>query len=290
MIRHIAGNPHRTQRELHFTEKNMSRMTRIVWSLGVAATVSLTGCAQNAPAPKPAAPVQKAAPSVSTVFQDKQAYLAQHFTVSYLPQSVQDSLTQMGSAPVSFDRLLMTQKTTSTKPGSETPTHYVNVVVIENAGNGLVRSVNTLQDNGFDISTYFDLSYRGMFPLRIQKFATSSATWPVMLEAKQIGHLDADFNAPHLNYTYRNGFSGRTLMSNPMQINCTPGERYSASIINPSIEGMARDLNCQWQNGNGVVTGTGTYVYLEKYGTTLIKQMKSSTSDISVAIETFKAE
>ncbi|HTV86996.1 MAG TPA: hypothetical protein VME63_16470 [Dyella sp.] len=269
----------------------MSRMTQTGWLLAVAVTAALAGCAQNASAPKPApASVRRAVPSVSTVFQDKQSYLAQHFTVTLLVQPVQDYLTQMGSAPVSFDRLLITQKSSMTKPGADAPSHFINVVEYENAGNGLVRSINTLQNNGFDISTYFDLTYRGIFPLRSQKFLTASTTWPFLFEARQIDHLDTDFSAPRITYSYRNGISGRTVVSNPIQISCTSGLRYSASTLNPSIEGMAHELNCQWQNGNGVVTSDTTYTYLEKYGVAFVSHVKTSTSDISVAIDTFKVE
>lgn len=268
----------------------MSHMTRTGWLLGVAATALLTGCAQNAAAPKPAAPVQRVAPSVSTVFQDKQSYLAQRFTVGFLPKVVQDYLAQMGTAPVSFDRILLTQKTSVTKSGADAPTQYVNVVTYENAGHGLVRSINTLQNNGFDISVYFDLTYRGIFPMRGQKFATSSTTWPFMTETKQIARLDTDFTAPHINYTYRNGFSGRTVVSDPMQIDCTAGQSFSASTLNPSIGGMAHELHCQWQNGNGVVTTTSTYIYLEQYGVAFVAHAKNPTSEVSVTIDTFKAE
>jgi hypothetical protein len=268
----------------------MSGLVKKGMLLGSFTAVLLAGCAPNVAPPKPVTQPKPNQAPVSSVFQDKGAYSAQHFTLALLPQVTQQAVLQTGSAPVSFDRLLFTEKLTVTKPGSDAPTHSTNIAVMENAGNGLVRAFYTKQDNGFDVSVYFDLTYRGLFPLRSQTFATTSTTWPYLMEAKQVTHLDTDFTADHVSYVYRNGFNGYTTMGNPMQISCTAGQRYSASTVNPNIGGMARELNCQWTNGNGVLNGVSTYLYLEKYGITIPLRTKNATAQIEVDISDFKVE
>jgi hypothetical protein len=256
--------------------------------LGALATTVLVACAP--PPPRPPAPPVASAPPVSTVFQDKESYLAQHFTMSFLPKPVQDSVVQSGAAPLGFDRVRLTQKMTMEKNGADAPSNYTAVSLFENAGNGLVRSMSTLQGNGFDISTTFTLSYRGLYPLRSQTFETSATRWPSLAETKQVDHYDQNFAADRISYVYHTGFSGHPQMTNPQQLSCNAGKRYDAAALNATIGGQARELTCQWQNANGVVAETAVYAYLEKYGFVLPVSKQNSAGRIEVSVVEFKAE
>ncbi|RUL71439.1 hypothetical protein [Dyella choica] len=255
--------------------------------LGALAFMTLAACA---PPPRPSVPVAANGPSVSTVFRDKESYLAQHFTVGFLPKSVQDSVTQAGAAQLGFDRVRLTERVTMQKNGADAPTIYVSVATYENAGNGLVRGMSTLQTNGFDVSTTFSLNYRGVYPLRYQTFQSSATRWPGLAEAKQIDHYDADFASDHLSYVYHGGYSERPQIGGTQEINCNAGRRYDAAALNASITGQVRELTCQVGNYNGVVSETVVYAYLEKYGFAVVLNRQDSAGHFESSISEFRAE
>ncbi|RDS83015.1 hypothetical protein DWU98_07745 [Dyella monticola] len=260
----------------------------MICGVGVAAlTASLAGCVP--PPPRPATTTRNAIP-VSSVFQDKESYLAQHFTLTYLPKSVQDTVEQAGIAPVGFDRLHMTTQVTVQNTTTGAPTTFIASLLYENAGNGLVREISTLQRNGFDTSTLFVLSYRGLYSLRSQTFQSTATAWPPLLETKQITHYDTDFTTDHISYIYRGGLGGRPQMTSPMQVSCTAGKHYSASVLHANIGGNVREFNCQMQNSNGVLTSTTTYAYFEKYGLAIPISSKTPTNELSTTIQEFRAE
>jgi hypothetical protein len=245
----------------------------------------LTACAPI-PAQTKAPPSKPAA----DMFRDKNAYLEQNFSPSVLPEEVQKAVEAADSRSVPFARITVTSKLKSFSNASSTPVDYVNQSVYENAGNGLVRMMVTVQSNGFDVSTDFSLSYRAYVGLMTQNVLSTAYSLPPVTEVRSVDHFDPVMSSDTMNYSLHSGYVGNSRISSPFQLHCQAGRSYAATVIHQNIQGTVREMDCQLTNSNGVVTQIRKYAYLEHYGIAITLHSKTPANEQNVEITDFKAE
>ncbi|HTV86995.1 MAG TPA: hypothetical protein VME63_16465 [Dyella sp.] len=264
----------------------MRKYARVITvSLAMAVSSLLAACAPNMAAPK--APPPKPA---LDMFRDKQAYMEQYFSPDVLPDQVTRTLATADAKPVSFSRLMVTSHRRVFANSGQAPTAYEDRTEYENAGNGLVRMMVTVQSNGFDVSTDFSLSYRAYIGLLLQAVPSSTFSLPPVIEARSVEHFDPVMSSDNMNYAFHSGYVGNSRASSPYQMHCQAGRSYSAAVINASIRGMARQMQCQITNTNGIITQSRTYGYLEQYGVAIMLHSKTAANEQNVDVTDFKVE
>lgn len=223
----------------------------------VAASVVLlaglrAGYAQEAPPlPPQAAPGQN-------------GYAAQSFTFDALNPDVKSAIAHANLAPVPFTNIVFHTRDVVTMSGQAQPSTYTASTMLEDAGHGLVRRAQTVQDNGNVMGTRLDLTYRGYFSFLTQSISAQSNQSPPMQEARKVLRFDTDTNG-HFALVYLYGVAGQPTFADPGQYLCDSGKRYSASQLNPAIEGEAVEITCRTIDTNGIDVDEVTLAYLEKY-------------------------
>ncbi|HKT27950.1 hypothetical protein [Dyella sp.] len=231
--------------------------------LAVAAIVSLlaAACAAHAqdaqPQPQPAQPQAPAA--------DASAYLTQHFSFDALAPDVQAAIARANLAPVPFTKITLHTSDTATSPDHPQPSKFSTAMTLENAGHGLVRRVEAVQDDkGNTVATQLELTYRGYFSFLTQGIPPQANAIPPVQAVRKVLRFDTGSNG-HLAFVYLYGMTGGQTFPDPGQFLCDSGKSYSASQLNPSIEGQAIELNCRMIDTNGIETDKVTLAYLDKY-------------------------
>lgn len=250
---------------------------------GYAATASGMQAAEQGGAAVPSA----GAPSPGS------SYFSQHFSTDALAAEVKNAVIQANLAPVSFKRITAHTRdmvTTSGQSGQgNNPSTYTVTVVMENAGHGLVRRMQSVQQQNSPTFVRFDLTYRGYFPFLTQTVPANANALPPMVEARKVLRLDPQTDG-HMSFAYLYGASGQASFADPGQVICDAGKSYSASEINPAIAGQARELNCQAVDSNGIVTDKMKLAYLEKYGVALMLHTQNPESSLDSTVVDFTVE
>jgi hypothetical protein len=239
------------------------------------------------------APVPPPAPSSDTL-NNGPSYFSQHFSTNVLSKDVKDAVIRANLAPVSFNKIFLQTRAQLTTTGEGAngqphPTIYTVEQTLEDAGHGLVRRMESVEDQGTITVTRFDLTYRGYFPFLTQSVPANASSLPPVVEARKVMRFDTKTDG-HINFTYLYGPTGGKTFDDPAQVICDSGKSYSASQLNPAIEGQALELDCQAVDSNGIVTDKMTLAYLEKYGVALMLHLKSPESAIDSSIVDFKVE
>lgn len=215
---------------------------------------------------------------------DGSSYLAQHFSFDALSPDVKDAITRANLPPVTLQKITLRTRDEVTSPDQPKPSTYTSVVTLENAGHGLVRCVEAVQDNnGSTTATRLDLTYRGYFSFLTQGISAQATSLPPVQEIRKVLRFDTGTNG-HFAFVYLYGATGTPTFQDPGQFLCDSGKSYSAAQLNPSIEGQALELNCRVIDTNGIETDKVTLAYLEKYGVavTLRTHNEQRTVDSSV--------
>ena len=238
------------------------------------------------------------APSNDTL-NDGPSYFSRHFSVDALSNDVKDAVVRANLAPVSFNKIFVQthdQLTTTAQAadgqstnGQAKPTIYTVQQTLENAGHGLIRRMQSVEDQGAITVTRFDLTYRGYFPFLTQSVPANTGTLPPVVDARKVMRFDTNTDG-HMNFTYLYGPTGQKAFDDPGQVTCDSGKSYGASQLNQAIEGQVRELDCQVIDSNGMVTDKMKLAYLEKYGVTLMLHVQGSESSIDSSIVDFKVE
>ncbi|MBE1158859.1 hypothetical protein [Dyella acidiphila] len=239
------------------------------------------------PGAAPAAPA--AAPAAGS------SYFSQHFSTDALGAEVKSAVINANLAPVSFNKIVVhTRDQVSSaaqpaQPGQSSPSTYMVTVVLENAGHGLVRRMQSVQQQNATAFVRFDLTYRGYFPFLTQTVPGNANALPPMIEARKILRLDANTDG-HMVFAYLYGASGQAAFADPGQVICDAGRHYDASEIHPAIQGQARELSCQAVDSNGIVTDKMTLAYLEKYDVALVLHTHNPESSLDSTVVDFTVE
>lgn len=232
--------------------------------------------AQNAVPPQP----QAATANVS-------AYLAQNFGFNALTPEVQATITQANLAAVPFTQITLHTRDTASAPDHARPTTFSTAMTLENAGHGLVRRVAAVQDDkGNAVATQVELTYRGYFPLLTQGIPPQANTIPPVQAARKVLRFDTGSNG-HFAFVYLYGLTGGKTLQDPGQVLCDSGKRYSASQINPSIEGQALELKCRLIDNNGIQADQITLAYLDKYNVAVTLNTHNDQRTVDSAIVDF---
>lgn len=214
-------------------------------------------------------------------------YLAQHFSFDALNPDVKDAITRANLAVVPFAKITLHTRDTVTSAEQAQPSHYTTAISLENAGHGLVRRVEAIQDNnGSTIATRIDLTYRGYFSFLSQGISTRATNLPPVQEARKVLRFDTGADG-HVAFVYLYGITGGQTFQDPGQFLCDSGKRYDASQLNPSVDGQATALNCRVIDANGIETDKVTLAYLEKYNVAVALQTHNAQRTVDSTIQDF---
>jgi hypothetical protein len=217
------------------------------------------------------------------------SYFSKHFSADALNSDVKNAVMQANLAPVSFHKITVHTRDQVTAKGQGSPATYTVTIVMENGGDGLVRRTQSAQSHDGNAIVRFDLSYRGYFPFLTQSVPPGANSLPPVIEARKLMHFDTHADG-HINFTYLYGPAGKPAFADPGQVICDSGQSYSASQINPAIQGQALELNCQNVDTNGMITDKIKLAYLEQYGVALMLHTQNPESSLDSTIVDFTAE
>lgn len=226
-------------------------------------------------------------PSVATVLHDEESYLAKQFTPDMLPSKLVDAVVQSDSGHNGYKRINIDARIVFDKAGAAVPQAMESSDLYEDAGHGFVRQLIVTKANGFEISALFELTYHGMFGLRVQTIPVNATAMPRILNLSDFQYSDGSVSGSHLGYQTRAGSNGGALVQ--LRYDCKAGAPYPASQLNPDIPGQAHDVNCQVLNANGIAVSTMRYSYLEKYGLAILMHSKTMVSEFSKTLAHFSA-
>lgn len=216
-------------------------------------------------------------------------YLAQHFSFEALNPDVQAAITRANLPPVSFQKIVLHTRDVVSSPDQPQPSTYSSTVTLENAGHGLVRRVEAVQDNsGSTTATRLDLTYHGYFSFLTQGIPAQATSIPPMQETRKVLRLDTGTSG-HAAFVYLYGSTGEPTFQDPGQFLCDSGKSYSAAQLNPSIEGQALEMNCRIIDTNGIESDKVTLAYLEKYGVAVTLHAHNQQRTVVSSILDFNA-
>ncbi|MFK2893080.1 hypothetical protein [Dyella flagellata] len=221
---------------------------------------------------------------------DGSTYLTQHFSFDSLNLDVQAAITRANLAPVPFAKITLRTSDSVSSPEQAKASSYTTEIALENAGHGLVRRVQAIQDNkASTIATRLDLSYRGYFSFLSQGISPQAKSIPPVQEARKVLRFDSGTSG-HIAFVYLYGSTGSPSFQDPGQFLCDSGKSYSASQLNPSIQGQALELNCRVIDSNGIETDKLTLAYLDKYAVAVTLRAHNGQRTVDSTIVDFKVQ
>lgn len=218
---------------------------------------------------------------------DGSAYLTQHFSFDALNPDVQAAIIRANLAPVPFAKITLRTRDSVSSADQAKPSSYTTAITLENAGHGLVRRVEAVQDNnGSTIGTRLDLTYRGYFSFLTQGIPPQAKSIPPVQEARKVLRFDTGTHG-HLAFVYLYGGTGAPTAQDPGQFLCDSGKSYNASQLHPSIEGQALELNCRVIDSNGIETDKVTLAYLDNYAVAVTVRTQTGQRTVDSSIVDF---
>lgn len=241
----------------------------------VVVSAALGGCVTQPPQP------------VKTVLADKSAHLESEFNTTKLPPSVLQTIQNADLQPSAFKRLDIVVTTETQTNGGAQPSHFENHVVVENLGHGLMRSMDQISSNDIDAGDRFMLSYRNIVTLRSQSVNLNAKNAGLIWAVKSFDRFEPVSQASDIDYSYESGSITQIANFQSLEMRCSFGKTYSASALNPKIEGNVREMTCENHNSNGAVTSHNTVAYLDKYGYALLLKRENTASKTSFTVKDF---
>lgn len=263
------------------------RLGKIAGGIFATTTVLLGGCV---PPPAVRPPGTQGQTTVKSIMQDTDGYASRQFTPSMLPAEARNAIVNMDASPAGFGRMVVEVQSTSRKVGSTDVVEFDGHWVVENQGNGMMRSVETMSANGIPVSMTLNLTYRNIVNLRSQLVRLDQTYAPRIVQTTAVSHFDAvPSGLGQLSYAFTEIYEGLPRASADAQVKCTFGAAFSAADLNPKVTGSARGLDCEFINRNGVTTSRMHYAYLDKYGIAMLLDRESATAHITFKITGFNA-
>ena len=215
-------------------------------------------------------------------------YFTQHFSFDALGPDVQAAIEHANLAPVPFGKIDLHTRDTVSSPDQSKPSTYTSAIALENAGHGLVRRVQAIQNSeGSVIGTRLDLTYHGYFPFLTQGISPQAKSVPPVQEARKVFRFDTDTHG-HVAFVYLYGSTGAPTFQDPGQFLCDSGKSYDAAQLNPAIEGQALELNCRVIDSNGIETERLTLAYLDNYAVAVTLRTHNAQRTVDSRIVDFK--
>lgn len=254
------------------------------------ASMLMTGYAGAAASMQAADANNPSAPPASGAAMAAQSYFSKHFSADALSADVKAAVVHANLVPVSFNKITLHTRDQVTSGGQQgSPATYTVSMVLENAGQGLLRRIASVQSHDGNTMTRLELTYRGYFPFLTQSIPANANALPPVMETRKVMRFDTRTDG-HINFTYLYGLSGQATFADPGQVICDSGKNYSASELNPAIQGQALELNCQTVDTNGIVTDKMKLAYLEKYAVAVMLHTQNSDSSLDSTIVDFTVE
>lgn len=253
------------------------------------ASILMTGYAGAAASMQAADANSPPAPPSNGAAVAAQSYFSKHFSADALSADVKAAVVHASLAPVSFNKITVHTRDQVTSSGQSSPATYTVMMVLENAGQGLLRRIASVQSHDGNTMTRLELTYRGYFPFLTQSIPANANALPPVMEARKVMRFDTRTDG-HINFTYLYGLSGKATFADPGQVICDSGKNYSASELHPAIQGHALELNCQTVDTNGIVTDKMKLAYLEKYAVAVMLHTQNSDSSLDSTIVDFTVE
>ncbi|WP_426662654.1 hypothetical protein [Rhodanobacter aciditrophus] len=264
------------------------RLGKIVCGLFATMTAGLLGGCM--PPPLMRQPITQGQTTVKSIVQDTDGYASRQFTPFMLPAEARSAIVNMDATPAGFGRLVVDVRSTSRKVGGPDIAEFDGHWVVENQGNGMMRSVETMSANGIPVSMTLNLTYRNILSLRSQLVRLDQTYAPRIIQTTAISHFDAvSSGLRQLDYALTEIYEGLPRVSVETQTKCAFGAAFSAANLNPKIAGSARGLDCESINRNGVTTSRLHYAYLDKYGIAMLLDRENATAHITFKIMDFSA-
>jgi hypothetical protein len=264
------------------------RQGKIACGVFAATVAGLLGGCVPPPAVRP--PITQGQTTVKSIMQDVDGYESRHFSSFALPAEVRNAVVNMDSSPAGFGRMVMDVRTKNRKIGSTDVAEFDGHWVVENQGNGMMRSVETMSANGIAVNMTLNLTYRNIVNLRSQFVQLDQTYAPRIVQTTAVSHFDAvPSGYSQLSYGLTEIYEGLPSVAVDSQTKCTFGAAFNAADLNPNIGGSARNLDCEFINRNGVTTSRMHYAYLDKYGIAILLDRENSTAHITFAITGFSA-
>lgn len=224
--------------------------------------------------------------SKADILRDRLGYLSRYFHFDALNPDVKDAVIRANLPPVSFNQMVLHTRDTVITTGQQRPATYSSSVTLQNAGHGLIRGMEAVQDRGTDIALRFELTYRGYFSFLVQGVSLDGNNVPPIQSARKIIRFDTGTHG-HLAFIYLYGKAGEIQFRDPGQFICDSGKTYPAAQINPSMAGQASELHCTAIDSNGIVTDKVTMAYLEHYGVAVTLRTSNDQRTVDSAVVDF---
>lgn len=232
---------------------------------------------------------------VKDVLNDKEGYLNSEFSADQLPKNIQSEMSSLDQTPVNFQRLVMKMSTSVELPlNTQAKPDLKNVITVINAGNGLVKSIEEMYQNGIPSQQDYQLTYRGLFVLRNQSVVLNRQVSNFIVVAKSMPKVDPFLPRTQSNDTFEydrlEGTSVQLMGFLSSKLICTWKGIHPASDVNALFTGDARDMECQFFNNNGVLTSRTQRTYLMNYGLVLTMSRAGASYNTTFKVDTVSIE
>lgn len=227
---------------------------------------------------------------VADVVSNDHAYLDTNFSPTTLPASVARQVAVADEPPMTFRHMALVVLT------RDQYTRKLSVVqtkiVLDNAGGGLVKRLTERTQSGIPSSQYYELSYRGILPLRWNLVKLYEEIGPPIREVTEFSRFDPlMLGEPggelHYEYEERSAMGGHS--SDRVQI-CKIGKRHPARQIYLALAGDAVDLNCERRDDHGLIKDVSKWAYLPDYGVALQTGTEIEGAFVTYEIQTMQIE
>jgi hypothetical protein len=241
-----------------------TRKIRALTAASLASVGLLSGCVQFV--------------SVKDIASDKPAYLATHFGINALPNSVRDKFPAAGNHPLPF-KILTLSGTVSGHVGTVGTKSDFKTTLINAQDTGLVQQIMELSANDVPASATFSISYLNLINLKSEtaSYSQTIALLPVLVH--DVGNNQFVFDAPKEDTTYTTTFASGTTVQianfRSSVTSCHTGRFYPASQVSAALGGKAIDFDCE-DTKDGIVQDKSRRTYLTEYGIAVPRSIATS--------------
>jgi hypothetical protein len=241
-----------------------TRKIRALTAASLASVGLLSGCVQFV--------------SVKDIASDKPAYLATHFGINALPNSVRDKFPAPGNHALPF-KILTLSGTVSGHVGTVGTKSDFKTTLINAQDTGLVQQIMELSANDVPASATFSISYLNLIDLKSETASYSKTIAMLPVVVHDVGNNQFVFDAPKEDTTYTTTFESGTTVQlvnfRSSVTSCHTGRFYSASQVNAALSGKAIDFECE-DTKDGIVQDKSRRTYLTEYGIAVPRSIATS--------------
>lgn len=229
------------------------------------------------------------AQQVKNIQADKFRYLKENFAPDSVSKSVRETIAKTDNGSVNFQRLMLTgvMHVTTTKGGN--PPILRGTWTYLSAAGPFIETVGEFSSNGFPVSQFYTLNYRGLLLLETQQvFLAENEARPalIMKNLKAFAALDTSGGGTgEFEWKYQQAPHRQILGLKDTALKCTYGAVHPASDIQRKLQGNAQDLNCEFRNDSNIATSQTAQAILINYGIIVVTSTNTAGSTIDIAYD-----